>query len=331
MTAPAVARLTSPGDIVAAVPHLCGFVPKESLVVISLRGARRRIGLTMRVDLPRSPAGAAEQVADRVAYDGAVAAALLVYSEQPGDWPHQLLADEVSAALDRRGIEVLEALLVRGGRWSSYTCRRSCCPPAGTPVGGSGAVDALAAAAAYEGRAVLRDREELVASLAAPVLLAARQAEQELAAAQVRRLAEAERRDVEVVRREAVASVRQAMSFRSYETSESAALTVSLQDVHVRDEVATFALDDSESLLALLLALSRQSVAPFDVPVCTLLALVAWVRGDGALANVALDRALAGDPSYAMARLMREGLDGQLPPAAIRQWLRETRRSMRRG
>jgi hypothetical protein len=104
-------------------------------------------------------------------------------------------------------------------------------------------------------------------------------------------------------------------------------IVISLQDVAVRDDVATMALDDSEALLTLLLTLARQTVAPYDVPVCTLVALVAWVRGDGALANVALDRALTGDPSYSMAKLFRAGLDGQLPPSAVKEWLRETRRA----
>ena len=39
----------------------------------------------------------------------------------------------------------------------------------------------------------------------------------------------------------------------------------------------------------------------------SLLAFVAWQAGDGALANVALDRALADDPRYSMARLLRAG------------------------
>jgi hypothetical protein len=79
----------------------------------------------------------------------------------------------------------------------------------------------------------------------------------------------------------------------------------------------------------LVLTLARQTLAPYDVPICTLVALVAWVRGDGALGNVALDRALSGDPSYSMAKLLRAGLDGQLPPSAVKQWLRETRRAVR--
>src|SRR4051812_6238144 len=60
-----VVRLTSPGEIAAAVPHLCGFLPSESLVAVSLRGERHRIGLCMRLDLP--PAEVDEDVAEQVA------------------------------------------------------------------------------------------------------------------------------------------------------------------------------------------------------------------------------------------------------------------------
>ena len=38
----------------------------------------------------------------------------------------------------------------------------------------------------------------------------------------------------------------------------------------------------------------------------SLLAVTAWQAGDGALANVALDRALADIPSYSMALLLRD-------------------------
>jgi hypothetical protein len=182
------------------------------------------------------------------------------------------------------------------------------------------------ATAAYDGRAVLRDRDELVASLAPPALLAARAAEQRLDEALVRWLAAVEEHGHAAARRQALDALRAALTDR--QLAGTADLIVPLQDVSVRDEMATWALDDTEALMTLLLRLAAESVAPYDVPVCTLLALVAWVRGDGAFANVALDRAQAGDPSYNMARLFRAGLDGQLPPSAVKQWLRQTRRTM---
>jgi hypothetical protein len=50
----------------------------------------------------------------------------------------------------------------------------------------------------------------------------------------------------------------------------------------------------------------------------SLLAVVAWQCGEGALANVALDRALADDGDYSMARGVRDALDSGAPPSMAR-------------
>jgi hypothetical protein len=49
-----------------------------------------------------------------------------------------------------------------------------------------------------------------------------------------------------------------------------------------------------------------------------LLAFVAWQAGDGALANVALDRALADDTRYSMALLLRQVITAGAPPSLAR-------------
>jgi hypothetical protein len=48
----------------------------------------------------------------------------------------------------------------------------------------------------------------------------------------------------------------------------------------------------------------------------SLLAFTAWQDGDGTLANIALDRALADNPDYSMARLLRSALNAGTPPSA---------------
>jgi hypothetical protein len=45
---------------------------------------------------------------------------------------------------------------------------------------------------------------------------------------------------------------------------------------------------------------------------------VAWQSGDGALANVALDRALADNPRYSMALLLRQVISAGAPPSLAR-------------
>jgi Domain of unknown function (DUF4192) len=50
----------------------------------------------------------------------------------------------------------------------------------------------------------------------------------------------------------------------------------------------------------------------------SLLAFTAWQSGDGALANIALDRALAAAPGYSMALLLRQAIDSGMPPSTAR-------------
>ena len=108
---------------------------------------------------------------------------------------------------------------------------------------------------------------------------------------------------------------------------DAAAGAVALADMGVRDEVATWALDRPDELLAMLIQVARCAAPPYDAPVCTVLAWVAYSLGDGALANVALERALAADPTYPLARLLDAGLEAQIPPEEVRALLRATRRA----
>jgi Domain of unknown function (DUF4192) len=49
-------------------------------------------------------------------------------------------------------------------------------------------------------------------------------------------------------------------------------------------------------------------------PACSVLATFTWWRGDGALARVALDRALRCDPGYRLARLLQQMVDLAIRP-----------------
>jgi hypothetical protein len=195
-------------------------------------------------------------------------------------------------------------------------------------------VSLLQATDAYDGRAVLPSRDDLSATLAPPELLAAEAARQALAAAVQRAADGAAAEGLLGVRRARLADFRQALvqadDPRSRLDADLAAdLAVALADVVVRDEVLTWALREAGPLEQVLRDLAARTVAPYDVPVCTLLAIVAWLRGDGGLANVALERAWRADPTYSLAALVREGLSQQVPPDAVRDWLRSTERAMR--
>ncbi len=324
-----VPRLRTPGEIAAVTPLLVGFEPRESLVGLSLRGPGRTVGLVLRVDLSESPL-LVEQVVHALVRDGARSALLLVHTaarSDGDDHPWAGLVGAVESRLQQRRVPVTEALLVRDGRWWSYRCRLTCCPPEGLPVeGGSAKVQAVAAEQAFGGRAQLASREELVASVEPVLPLGSRPAEQ----LQERALGDLRRRlrlDPVAARRLELARWRAALEAweqrpGSLEPEAAARLVAALHPVLVRDQVAAWCLDRPEPLLGLLLQLCRSSVPPHDAPVCAVLAWVAYAQGQGALALVAVDRALRTDAAYSLAKLLEQAVERVVPPEEVRAVLR---------
>jgi len=100
---------------------------------------------------------------------------------------------------------------------------------------------------------------------------------------------------------------------------EIAWLTVTLADLRVRDDAwARMDPEHRESHQHLWTDVVRRAEPRYvPAPAC-LLAFTAWQAGDGALANVALARALESDPGYTMALLLLEAVGGGLPPSAAR-------------
>jgi hypothetical protein len=332
MSATAVARLSNPGEILAVLPSLCGFRPDESLVVMSLRGPRKRLGLTARVDLPpeRDEPAVARLLADRMVSDGARAVVIAVYSEHGG---RPGLVDALRGACDSRRLVLHEALHVQGSRWTSYTCSQPCCPDTGTPVPAAPPVLGLVQAEQVaSGRAQLASRQDLVRSLAPPSLLAAASADQRLdRAEQLWRHTRVER-GLAASRRATSEHARVLLDRVSaggeVTPRDAALLAVGVSDVVARDQLATLVLTREDELLSLLVQVARQTTPPWDAPVCALLALTAYAKGDGATANVALDRALSGTPDHSLSLLLRQWLDAGLPPEHVRRLTRATRREL---
>ncbi|MCO5974526.1 DUF4192 domain-containing protein [Actinoallomurus soli] len=99
---------------------------------------------------------------------------------------------------------------------------------------------------------------------------------------------------------------------------EVAWLGVLLVNLRVRDE-AWVRIDDGEigAHIRLWRDVVRRVAEPYLPGPACLLAFAAWRAGEGALANLALDRALAADPHYSMARLLHELFVSGLPPWSV--------------
>jgi hypothetical protein len=337
-TATPVARLRGPAELAAALPHLCGFVPTESLVVVALHGPRHRVGLTMRIDLPpraHEEAVAADLV-ERLQRTGAGDALVLVCTDAADDHdlPRAGLVRRVRRRLAAGGVRCDDALLVRAGRWASYVCSDPrCCPRGGTPLAQAGSTPALSlvqADAVGRGVAVLPDRDALVASLTAPardpaVVMA-------LHGAAARRSALVTGQGAAVAGRADLAAWRAAIAAPEVDLppEQRAALVLALSFPAVRDEVLSGDLTCTEQLLAVLLALARWTPSPDDAQVCAVLGWTAHLIGNGSLAGIALERALRSDPRCGLAQLGGQALDAQLPPQEVRRLLVESNRVLRR-
>ena len=330
-------RLADSAQIAAALPHLVGFHPHESVVLVALGGLTgNRVGLTVRADLPPRPASAAvvTALASSVATDDPAGVVVAVVSESPdereslpgGDHvaglPHRDVVHDAVVALAGLGIPVRDTLLVRGGRWWSYDCPEPCCAPgAGEPL--PGGVSALAVASVGAGQVVECDRSALEARIA-PLDGPARAAMEETVWRLVDRRAAAALDDPDAEARRSWEAVMRAVrrcgpGGSRLPDREVAAVLWALADVRVRDRALTLAVgDDAAAAEVLWTECTRRAPAPLDAAPATLLAVSAWLRGDGAMANVALDRALDSRPTYRLARLLTQGLAACLPPTELR-------------
>ena len=100
---------------------------------------------------------------------------------------------------------------------------------------------------------------------------------------------------------------------------EIARISVALRDLRVRDD-AWARMDPAHAAAhqRLWIDVVRRAQPRYVAAPAALLAFVAWQSGEGALANVALDRALADDSRYSMALLLRQVITAGAPPSLAR-------------
>ena len=141
----------SPAAILAIVPHLLGFSPQDSLVIIGALSQDGRIKVTLRYDLPdpADPAAAAEIAAHAL---GVLTAQDLTVAIAVGYGPDDRVAPLSAALRDAAasaGVDLAESLRAEGSRYWSYLCSdQECCPAEGTPFDPAAHVASIAMAGA---------------------------------------------------------------------------------------------------------------------------------------------------------------------------------------
>lgn len=312
--------LDCPGTLIAALPAVLGFVPVNSLVLVT--AADGELGAVLRADLFDESPGRLSQLADLTARSGAeVAMAVIVDDKGAGCSmcadEHRRLARALTAELDEHGVELIAAHVVAevaaGARWH---CADGC--------GDSGVVDdpsasPTAAAAVLDGRRLYRRREELVE------VVATADAARTAALRPIIELAETPgptrpdrqvRGDIEY----ALACAEQNESGQSLQDEQLARLAWALTDVRVRDTLYALAVGAAAgSAEALWAELARCLPDRWRVEALVLLAFSAYARGDGPLAGISLDAALRCQPTHTMAGMLDHALQAGMRPDQIRE------------
>jgi hypothetical protein len=307
-------RVSSVAGFLAVVPHLLGFHPSRSMVVVGLDARRGRIVLAFRYDLPDPPDDAASR--DIAEHAAAVLRKRRIRTAIAAGYGEGALvtpvAEQLRAGLRGAGIAMRDLLRVEDGRYWSYVCTDpGCCPPDGVPfdAGSHPAAAALTAA----GMQARPDRASLAGSLAPLSGEAAELMASSSPPGSMWLVVESGREAV----RAAISIYRHGGQITDHD--QLAWLTVTIADLRVRDD-AWARMDPRHRAdhLRLWTDLVRHAASRYVPAPASLLAFTAWQSGHGALANVAIERALAADPEYSMAHLIGQALDAGLPPSAAR-------------
>jgi len=330
-------RIRSRLDLVAAVPYLIGFHPYDSLVLLGLAGAE--VVFSSRLDLPlsedpderRRTARYLAGLAERQPIDD-----VTIVGYGPSFHVDPMIV-ELTIALEEFGLGLRDACRVCGDRLWVYCCDDpECSPPDGVPFDVS--TSQVAAAATVAGLVALPDRaafEELVE----PDDTATDDA---MAFATER----AEARLREAFESDDVTGARRLLTVRGERLLDAAVTRYA--DGHRLD-------DDEAAWLSVLFLLTdfaalvwrrmvEQPVEPYlpvwrdlvrrvqpdlCAPIAALLAYGAWRTGDGALAGMAVQRALRECPEYEPARVIHVLLHSGIAPDELTAELL-ARRSNRR-
>lgn len=340
-----VIPISSAGEVIAAIPALLRFAPSGSAVFLVLGTDGRRVRSAIRLDLPgpddpipgaddfrailsRGPAGGIVTVIvdSATAHSGS-------QGSTASSLPHRAFVAELRRCADSLGLPAhvfWVDRIERGRPWRCYDdplCTGTVPDPSSSPV----AVDAVTA-----GAVLYANRDEFAAQITP-----APQRDLDRRAAWLRRQPPMSADDATAVVTTAVLGA--AHQLNAEPSAESVddrlgnkadmscdedtlmrlaqALTVRV----ARDAALALALtENAEAAERLWSVLTRATPRPYVTHPATLLSVSALLRGNGALAAIALDTALTADPDNRLARGLRIATAYGISPDTIRHLLTES-------
>ena len=339
--------LSTPDALLASIPHLIGFPPTESVVIVGIAAERPNgpstVRLTQRVDRPPADStlddvrDMAREVAAPMLRSGSTEVIITVFADQTpgtdGILPETALVDELVTAFDELGVRIRDTLFTDGtSRWSYGCTDPACCPPSGRVIPQE-LRTLVAAEFTGAGSAIVPSRKALVAEVAPAdpdaladvsqhVAIAEAAREQAIGDRPPTRGRSSNTNALETWREETLATIAAVTSREPATPSSLAGAALGLGDVRVRDTVLWDLMRpgvDTDAAIAGLTAVVRHAPAGHVAPAATVLAVCHWTSGDGARANAALERAVEDDPAYSLSVLVGASLRAGLPPQSWRE------------
>ncbi|WP_149202935.1 DUF4192 domain-containing protein [Actinotalea subterranea] len=140
---PTTIRTREPRELLALIPFQLGFRPVESLVLVSIRGDRARVGLVARVDLadvahPEHGPQVARSLVSHMVADGARRCVAVVYTDQATGGAavgHPTRAVAHVREAGEHFLDDMAAWVVSSSGYFALGCEdTACCPPGGRPL-----------------------------------------------------------------------------------------------------------------------------------------------------------------------------------------------------
>ena len=304
-TTPTTLVARSPQDVLAVVPVVLGFVPQDSVVMLTF-GATSAFHARIDLPPPQDVPEAVSLLLDPALRHGVRRVVYVLYTDDAGPAAH--VSGALVAAFEGAGVDVVEALRADGRHRFPLLPGRGGAPDRGVPYDVS--AHPFAAQAVVDGRVTHGSRDELAATLA-------RDPERVAAVSSV--AADRPRGSGQPVAQAAwVRSTvaRHVAAGTVADDVEAARLLAALREVRLRDVAwSLMGRDTARDHVAFWTDLVRRSPEDLLPAPAALLGFAAWLAGHGALAWCAVDACQEADPDYGLADILSQLLAHAVPPA----------------
>lgn len=300
--------ISTPTDLITAVPFLLNVEPENSLVLIAL--SQGALELAVQADHPIAPTlTGSEEFFTPLRNSDVDQLLLLAYL--PEDFNEEIAPQiwEQLQSLCEEIAPVQDFLIINNGRWRSFLCKdESCCDRLGEVLPDISSSQ-IAAEHVYNGLPM-----PAISDNSVPIPLA-----ELISDAQM----EFQRCEPAIRSRRGVIALLRLISYFAinHELTNDRVVAdalVALSDIQVRDfGIGSHGDENLQLHCELWRALLEIAPEGFRAPVATLLSLVKYESGDITGAGSALERALCDDPHYSLAHLLQKTFAAGWPPEAF--------------